>query len=111
MNAVECVSNGSVHIGTAATVQDTQSTYDVLLCHQAGNGGYNGLPIAPAKGSKDPLDGAADGSQDGEVNLFLRQHTELAVNYTEVSGEPYKDGGQGDDGTGLLDEGPAALPS
>ena len=94
----------------AAAIENAKRADNVLLGNEAGDGGDSRLPVAPAEGLEDPGDHAADGCEDGVVDLALVEHTERAVNHTEVGGEPDKDGGQQDDRTGLLDEGPAALP-
>ena len=44
------------------------------------------------------------------AHLVLSQHTEGTVYPAEEGSEPNEDGGQGDDGTSLLNEGPATFP-
>ena len=93
-----------------AAVEDTERTDDVLLGDKASDGGDGRLPVAPAERDEDPGDQVADLSKDRGVDLVLREHLERAVDPAKVGGEPHEDSGKQDDGTGLLDERPAALP-
>ena len=94
----------------SAPVQDAHGTYDVLFCHETGDGGDGRLPVSPAQGGKDPGDGAADTGEDRHIQLILFQHPEGSVHKTEVAQEPYDNSGKKDNRSRFLDKGPAALP-
>ena len=89
-------------------VQNAEGANDVLLCDQAGDGSDRCLPVAEAQRSEDPCDLGSDGSQNGVV--LILDHAEDAVLEAEALQEPQDDGRSQNDGTGTLDEGPAALP-
>ena len=89
---------------------------DVLLGNKARDGQRGGLPGAKAKRGEDPSDQVAEHSEHGVVHELLGdtlhrgQEAKGAIVATEVGQEPHHDGGGEDNRTGLLDEGPAALP-
>ena len=93
----------------AESEQDTEGGNDVFLCDKSGDGCHGGLPIAEAEGCKDEAYCIAYCCKQGVVVVL--NHPEGAVHNAEALEEPQHDRGQKDDGTGLLDEGPAALPS
>ena len=94
----------------AAAVQYAHGTDYVFLSNKAGDGSDGSLPVAPSERGEYPCDGVADGSQYGVVYLVLGKHSERAVHYSEVSGEPNQYGGEQYYRAGLLYEAPAALP-
>ena len=96
-DAVERLAEGLVNGQLAAAIEDAERADDVLLGDKAGDGGDSRLPVAPAERPEDPSDHAADGSEDGVVDLALIQHPERAVHGAEVGGEPDEDRGEQDD--------------
>ena len=68
----------------------------------------SGAPISKAQGDKDHRDGAADGGQQRMVAVL--HHAEARLCEAEALEEPHQNGGEEDDRTGPLDEGPAPLP-
>ena len=89
-------------------IQNTEGTDDILLGDQAGDGRDGCTPVAEAQRSEDPGDLGSDSGQDGVV--LILDHAEGTILETEALQEPQHDGRQQNDGTGTLDEGPAALP-
>ena len=100
----------SIYGTLACAVEDTHRTYDVLFSYQTGDGCNSCLPVTEALRDEDPCQALTDLAQDTHIDLILSQHTEAVLGESEVSSKPYNDGGQKDDGTCLLDEGPATLP-
>ena len=86
--------------------EDTEGTNDILLGDETGYRSHCGLPVRPAERCEDPGDRVTDRGEDGVVHV---DHAELTVLHTEGGCEPYRDGGQKDDGAGLLYEGRTTL--
>ena len=75
MTPVKAAGDVLVNGAVAAAIEDTESTDDVLLSDKAGDGSDSCLPVAPAERSEDPGDCAADGCEDGGVDLILGEHS------------------------------------
>src|SRR5699024_10132511 len=90
-------------------IQDAEGANKVFLGNQAGEGGHSRLPGAKAKRGKEERNRTADAGQ--KACIVIRYHTKLPVGKAKALQEPQHNGGGEDDGTGALDEGPAAFPS
>ena len=92
----------------AEVIQNTEGANHVLLCDQTRDGSNGCTPVAEAQRSEDPGDLGSDSGQDGVV--LILDHAEGTILETEALQEPQHNGSCQNDGTGTLDEGPAALP-
>ena len=87
--------------------EGAEGTDDILLRDEAGDCRDDGLPLPPAKRSKEPGDPVSDHSEDTVVHIILSQKLKPEI---EAGEEPDEDRREQDDGTRLLDEGHGALP-
>ena len=93
---------------------DAHGGNDVLLGHQAGDGGGGGLPVVEAQRREDPGKQVAQARHQAVVHVVVgssaSSRAEARARIAEVHEEPDDDGGQEDDGTGLDDVALHALP-
>ena len=101
--------NIAVH-GSGRAVEYAHRADNVLFGDQPGDRSHRRLPGAPAERREDPGDGVADRGEDRGTDLIFRQHPECAVHYAEEAEEPDQNGRKQNNGAGLFNEGPAALP-
>src|SRR5699024_3509730 len=89
-------------------VKNAEGSYYIFLCYQAGNRGNRCLPVSPAKRNEEPLNASPDSSQDTVAHILHR--AEACIGKSIGRSKPDDDGGQQDNGSCLLNEGPASLP-